>query len=583
MTESASPSALPAIGKSSYGVHVERVSALIEEPDVRTAREHLNETISMVAGRLAFTTAVGLALIIGAHFSVNGHVQDILTHIGSAFLVAGIVVFGFEWGSNERRAERLTGMLVGILHKHEKEILDASAEIAIQNAMVRLSGDYGTEFADQFVQFATSVADLGTRGGWAKDSYIRFIVAFHGELVRKTGSLAELGHAAAGTAVRVDMSNALELADTLVHGTMDKLKAMGPSAAYHAVSDIATWTKLKNFNEQQGAYASELKMKRLFVLGLHADRNLSPRIISDIVYRHWNLAIESKSRYSMRITTIAQYREVQLMELREAQHLGIFIPPEGKGGAIAFLVRDEGMSNFRLTEASSEMLFEFDRLWSNSEDLSDSCSSNSPATSAGTAINADLSEDVGEDSAPDVITDYLMAYFIARMPRGSGYRGFSIMSHWRNGSYERFFQASIQAMKSRKVCLHRIFLVTSGDTASEETARLLRRHFLQHEQHPDLYVWKVCATVSPEMVCELPFGLLEGPEDTADSIRELAQPATGFAVPPPGKYGRLSDYFDEMWTSLPACEETVKTLFGENAATFILTGKETSQPRIDGA
>lgn len=496
------------------------------------------------------SSLIAVALIVSGTSWDLGHFSEVLIHMGAAFLISAIVVFGYELGTKTRQAEKLTLELVSVLYKHGNEILDASSVEAIRAAMTDLCRDQAPELSEQFAQFALAVGDLA-QGGWAGSAYVKFVAAFHRELTNKTERLANVNRGSSGAGVGFDMPDAVLLADNLVGNTMARLMQIG--GEYDAVSDVFTWKVLTGFQSIQNDTPS-VKRRRLFVLGLKSDKDLAPGEVRSVIYDHYSNSREHPGTYEMRITTLDEYRKVELIELHDAKHCGIFVPDEGS--AIAFLVIDESVAHFRLTDASPAMRAEFDRLWLQAEPLA--------------KLDPEL--------AANVINDYLSGYFIARMPRNGHYRGFSRLSEWLDGKYDRMFKASVDTMDAKHIHIKRIFVLTEGNRNAVERERreienLFRRHFQQKRHSKERYEWRLCleGNVSKDLLGELPFALIESSGDdlTDQLVLEVAQPQRGFRAPLPGNESKLSELFDALWSDLAGCEDSVRAALPDLADTIL--------------
>jgi hypothetical protein len=534
--------------------HVEPKYVLLEGKDTRSAWSKFVEAVWAIKVRLITTTSIGLGLIFAGEYNLEGHIQNIFIHLGTAFLVVAIVNFGLELAPEYQQSESLRAILLRIFWRHA-EIFDASAEKAIQKAMRYLSRNNAAQFGEQFAEFALAIGRLA-QGDWTGKAYLKFIAAFHGELTKKTQILANLSEGSTGKDARVDMPNAVRMADVLIGNIMRELIENG--GRYHAVSDILTWTKagLSDFTSIQEEASKKVNMQRLFVLGFESDRSIPPAEIRRIIFEHFAITCALGSKYEMKITTADEYRKSHLSELEE-RHFGIFVP--GSGRAIAIFVKNNEISNFRLTEASRPMCSEFATLWSQFETLPYADIAGAPSGSASNTIpgpgTARLSiRETKEGRADLIINDYLMAYFIGRVPRDGEYRGISFLRHWSKGNYDRFFNASVRLLRDKAFHMKRIFVIDDADAAMPETANVMRSHASLRSSRGDRYDFKICTReqLPPELRQELPFGLLSsGSDESADEvIAEIAQPARGFEASPPGKFEKMSELFDHVWKEL---------------------------------
>lgn len=92
-----------------------------EDAEDETLALHVEKRLVLTPGpakeqwglRASIPTLIGL-LIIARHdlwpalIDHEGHWTEIITHLGIAFVVSGIVVFGYEWGSDHKKTAALT-------------------------------------------------------------------------------------------------------------------------------------------------------------------------------------------------------------------------------------------------------------------------------------------------------------------------------------------------------------------------------------------------------------------------------------------------------------------------------------------
>src|ERR1041385_29235 len=179
----------------SSGAYLAPMMAFIKGKDKRPiwarARTRTVEAVKAVWWHLLITTGLGLFFIFDGEYFLQGHVQGIFIHIGGAFLVSAIVVFGYEWASKEKETALLQVQLLNILSGLSDHILEASADKAIGNAMQMLANDHASKFTRQFSEFALALGRIG-QGGWARRAYMTFIEKFHHDLTEKAKILANL-------------------------------------------------------------------------------------------------------------------------------------------------------------------------------------------------------------------------------------------------------------------------------------------------------------------------------------------------------------------------------------------------------
>lgn len=415
------------------GVHIELRPVIMPGEDRRSPFRRFGEVWYHVWGRVLL--ALGLS---GAAFAAGYLLNTTaLDHVGEAFLVSAIVVFGFEWGSELKKNQQLSANLattVADFNKYVAELRNVSAHEAVGRGMRELAGD--DSMTRQFTAFADAFRRLGG-GDWAAPAYMAFIRHYHEELTNRAGTLADMSEklrkqpAYMGTEFRVSMPNPAALADVLIDATMQELVKVG--GVYSAVSDVATLTKLPLFHEAQHKALPRIDVRRILVLGRNPNPGVSTSTIAAAVFEHYDDVLRSDGHYQIRITSNDRYEAVK-SSLLEGVHFGFFDPVDGAGAAIAFLVLDHHLSDFRITPASPEMLASYDQLWGRFD-----------------AVSADA-------RGIAVLRDHLLAFRVSRMEPGASCRGVSMLSNWTNGTLDRFFEASAKAAADQTITVRRILV-----------------------------------------------------------------------------------------------------------------------------
>lgn len=530
---------------------------------------HIEERLVLLPGaakdrwvlRATIPTALGL-LIIARHDlwsalkGYEGHWTEIITHLGIAFLVSGIVVFGYEWGSDHKKMSALTATLLNQLDTNVWRVLRASDRIAVKNALENLAGKNGEMFAPHFLSLVDSIARLG-RDRWTSESYLKFLAHYLKELTDKAAGLADMSETlesnamVSGSEYHLLMPNASKLVDVLVEATM--LELVARRGDYYAVSDASTWDRLNAFNKAHVASLGHIHTKRIFVLGRDSDQAISPARINDILNIHFQQSRVEKNQYEMKITSQEEYRRLRIPELSDAVHFGIWAP-RGKA-PIAVLAIDDNLSNFRLAPVPPEMIMAFDTVWNRLDDLTDAPLGPASKVPAGGAI----------------IQDHLLAYRVSRMGQGTHYRGVSKMAMWRDGGLKRFFKASIDAINAREIYVKRIFVFDKAEAKEDRYVLDVIRAHVAAACETTRYEWRVClrGQVPPELN---PPGIamFEG-NDTDVTGQVLSEVALGAGVdsPPrvesqPRMFENYMHIFDDFWNSLDL-KESIGTIFGKHA------------------
>jgi len=530
---------------------------------------HVEKTLVLMPGaskdhwvlRAFIPTVIGL-LIIARHDlwpalePREGHWSQIITHLGIAFLVSGIVVFGYEWGSDHKKTSALTASLLNLLNTNVAQVLKASDRTAIKNALKNLAGAEGESFAPHFLSLAESIASLG-RGGWTSKSYLRFLDHYLKELTDKAAGLAEMSDKLQsnapvyGSEYRLLMPDAPKLIDVLVEATMRELSERG--GEYYAVSDASTWDRLNAFSKAHVASLARVHTRRIFVLGRDSDQGISPARINDILSSHFQQSRVAANRYEMKIMSQAEYRRVRILELSEAVHFGIWAPTDKT--PIAVLAIDDKLSNFRLAPVPPEQIIAFLTLWNRLDDLS--------AEPLGPASKVPVGE--------AVIQDYMLAYRVRCMGQSTRYRGVSTMAMWSDGALKRFLEASKDAINRKEIWVKRIFVFDKPeDCENRRVLDVIRAHaaLAAETRH---YEWRVCLRKNlPAELTPPGIAIFEGDSDSAGQLlSEVAVGSAGADSPPrvesqPRTFDTRVRIFDDFWETLKV-KESIQSVFGKHS------------------
>lgn len=524
---------------------------------------HVENALVLVRGaarhraylRVGIPTFIGLAILLLHEFwpafatSVGEHWGQIITHLGIAFIVAGIVAFGYEWRSEQKNLAALTATLSNLLDTHVDRVLKASDQVAVRNALHNIAGpENGARFADHFLSFVDSISRL--RRGWTAKSYLNFLAHYLEELTDKAAGLAEMSErlernaAIPGPEYRLLMPNAPNLIDVLVEATMRELSNLG--GEYYAVSDASTWDKLSAFSKAHGGSLGHVHARRIFVLGRESDKLMPSKRVHDILNHHFQETRNPDNHYEMKITTSVEYERLRDLELREAVHFGIWAP--AKKAPIAVLAIDDNLSNFRLVPATPEMILSFLSLWNRLDDLDTA------------PLGAASKVPVGEA----ILQDHLLAYRVSRMGQAGRYRGVSKMAMWRDGGLKRFFQASSDAIGSKEIHVQRIFVFDRPEDGKDRRIlEVIQSHALLAMTHH--LEWRVCLRkdLPPEL---MPPGIAIFEDGNGDRqvLSEVALTAAADTPPrvdsQPHTFETRMRAFDDFWNTIDH-EQSIRLMF----------------------
>lgn len=529
-------------------VHVEK--ALVLERGAAAHRAYLRVAIptligfSILARHMVFPD---LAKIEGLHWG------EIITHIGIAFVVSGIVVFGYEWRSEQKNLAALTATLSNLLDTHVDRVLKASDQTAVSNALCNLAGkEQGERFATHFLSLVQSIARL--RRGWTSKSYLGFLAHYLQELTDKAAGLADMSErlernaGVGGMEYRLLMPDAPKLVDVLVEATMRELSNLG--GEYYAVSDASTWDKLNAFSKAEVESLTRIHTRRIFVLGRAADKLIPPKRVHDILNSHFQQSRNLANRYEMKITSNTEYERLRSLapELRDAEHFGIWAPKDK--APIAVLAIDDKLSNFRIVPAPPEMIMSFLSLWTNLDDLSDK------------PLGPVSKIPVGEA----IFQDHLLAYRVSRMGTDGHYRGVSKMAMWRDGGLQRFFEATVSAIGGKEIQVQRIFVFDKPhDHNDRRVLDVIESHTRIDKTYPNHLHWRVCLRKDlPEELKPPGIAIFHDPHGDSQVLSEVALTAAADTPPrvdsQPHTFETRMRAFDDFWATIDH-EKSIRLLF----------------------
>jgi hypothetical protein len=510
---------------------------------------HIRNAVILVAGpakhraylRVGVPIAIGFAIVFFHKFidaKLVPHWAEVVNHLGIAFLVSGIVVFGYEWRSEQKNLMALTAKLSNLLDKTDR--------MAVQSSLANIAGEDGYRFGKYFLSLADSIARLSK--AWTGPSYRAFLAHYLEELTDKAAGLADMSEKlqrkaiVVGSEFRLLMPDASKLIDVLVETTMREL--LRHKGEYYAVSDASTWARLTAFGSahREAWESGRVQMKRIFVLGRDSDLTIDPKVVHDILNSHFEQARTAGNHYEMKVTSEDEYQHLRAIpELNGAVHFGIWVPE--REAPIAVFAIDDNFSNFRIAPAPPEMIHGFDSMWARLDDLS------------GKQHLGEMSKVPIGDA---ILTDYLLAYRVKRLGHGAHYRGISKMAMWRDGGMKRFFETSRDAIRTKELHVKRIFVLDKPeDRKDRHVLEVIRAHAQVEAEtmQKNLYQWRICLRkdLPPELK---PSGIamFEDDGDTGHVLSEVAVSAVADTPAQvdakPQTYANRKRAFDDFWDTL---------------------------------
>jgi hypothetical protein len=158
---------------------------VIVDHNVKSPIGRLGHTLASVGAYATFGVLTALALLLRHHiagfdeaFGASLTTNEILDHLGNAFLVSAIVICMYEWGSELKRSVTLSGKLADTLYAHIHTVIDGSSQEQLANSVKELSRVKNELFTKALKDFAEALRTL-SEGDWTAAAYQEFLLSNH--------------------------------------------------------------------------------------------------------------------------------------------------------------------------------------------------------------------------------------------------------------------------------------------------------------------------------------------------------------------------------------------------------------------
>lgn len=257
--------------------------------------------------RLALAFAIGASLLTAAtllegksfdHVAVSG-----LEHLGMAFFVAAIAVFGYEWQSHYKELfAKIKEVNTAI--SDLRELVKSEARVTIEKGLHALFPDDSHELNRQIrvsLQHIVQSIDVTEAArAWNRDVYIALVAG----MLKSASDSSRLTDVLPNQTgwFELTIPTATELADFMLAAQMNALQQ---GDKYIVVSDFSSWTAATDLDAfkraTQNAFAKGVTVMRLFAPFPH-DGSISIDRALDALEDHWAIARENSSAYVVGLT-----------------------------------------------------------------------------------------------------------------------------------------------------------------------------------------------------------------------------------------------------------------------------------------
>ncbi|HEX9983695.1 MAG TPA: hypothetical protein VGF69_10560 [Thermoanaerobaculia bacterium] len=303
--------------------------------------ERVWHALSASAGDIIISLSLG-----AASFWIGKRLTDpwstVAEHLGTAFLVAAIAVFGYEYKSRSKELIKATNALVEALKAEAKpgaircitEMFSGADTLVVRlrDSLIR-----SLNASDDVVQAAVSHRDLA----------VGMIEALLDAATTNANEFKAKNH------FTITIPRPAELIDEMLKARIERL---GEAGTYVVISDFSSFKRnqlQKSIGAMRTSPSRGAKVQRIFYFFKH-DRELPYEEIERIATDHWNLSCELGDRYQ-----VAFVKPVQGQI--EPLHEGVFTTTEG---SVRFEVLEPDLHTVQFySETQSRPPVNFERLW----------------------------------------------------------------------------------------------------------------------------------------------------------------------------------------------------------------------------
>lgn len=287
------------------------------------AREHragiwgLLAALNRSFGRVLLGFLLGFVCIIAVsvitHRPLFETTLEGIDHLGMAFLVAAIAVFGYEWQSHYKEFfQKLGEVKTTVLGLKDivlglRDIVLKEARLGIEAALNSLFPDdtheLNAQIRSSLQSIVTAVADTEKAADWNRDVYLALVAGMLTSLSDNSRISEELKKTTG--LCTLTMPTSAELADFMLAAQMT---SMDGTDEYHVISDFSSWAHgLTHFmTATEKAVGRGVKVRRIFY-PFPYDASVEPTPAAKIIAEHWALAKRFPQTYFVAVTTSSDF------------------------------------------------------------------------------------------------------------------------------------------------------------------------------------------------------------------------------------------------------------------------------------
>lgn len=291
----------------------------------------------------------------------------IVEHLGLAFIVSSIAVFGYEWRSYAKKAFDLTEELVKLRQVEGIEAIDRGLEVVFGGEEHELGENVRKVFSS-LKKVIVAIQDLNTNKSWASQQYIGFVSDLLDTAQLNAVNLSDLEKKEVSWKDFIVPVTASRLAGRLLTQYM---MALGAGDLYEVISDFTSWqdAQLDEFHNiaTKKAVANGAEVVRVFNLLSVGSETISESQIRETLTKHLNDAKQwpGAKGYKVKVFGPAEYAVLHkkfpqadrrvLME----SHFGVF---KHRNEIVCVMVKLANLSKMQLCSKLESIAEDVDKL-----------------------------------------------------------------------------------------------------------------------------------------------------------------------------------------------------------------------------
>jgi hypothetical protein len=275
--------------------------------------KELYEAFNHVKVKMGLALALGAGLLVLKELTLAKHPLSgaMVEHFGVAFLVSGIVIFGFEWHGHEKHIQDMMDSLRESADKLEESQAGLNNKAFFQRQLPTIFPDRFIE--EPFEKLMDHAEKLKESPVWTR-AFVGKMLSRIEKHTRELVTLSNSGDHYIGMLINV-------VDDLMTLQIME----MGKGDGYDAISDLKSWEeeRLVAFHSASIKKIGEgLKIRRIFNL---VDESLNEKAIN-VLEDHINNSKDSNGNYLVKVLVREDLDKVGHSERKDLprDHFGIF-------------------------------------------------------------------------------------------------------------------------------------------------------------------------------------------------------------------------------------------------------------------